>query len=149
MRMVPSHTRLLLTSTTAAATANFDFTMPADWVPGGSFYFDVTAASGTSPTLDFAIRRSLDNATAYAVNWRTAQISTAADYELSVLFAPGATSDTDQNYGRVGLAVTGGVIILPAPVTNKMNLIYTIGGTNPSFTFSIYFTPYRVPEKAF
>lgn len=138
--------KTLVATTTAAATSNSGYIdVPAD-VIGGSFYFDITAASGTSPTLDFSIACPVGTTASPVdvIRWRSAQVSTAADYEITTFWGPNSTSDTDYHTGRVGLAATGGVISLPAPITDRIKITWTIGGTNPSFTFAVYFIPWRV-----
>ena len=143
-KLVFSKGLTLVSTTTAAATSNSGYiNFPVDYI-GGSFYFDVTAASGTSPTLDFSIACPVGTTPLDVIRWRSAQISTAADYEITTFFAPTQTSDTDVHTGRVGLAATGGVISLPAPITERIKITWTIGGTNPSFTFAVYFIPWRV-----
>ena len=142
-RLAGGKGRKLLSSTTAAATASTSaIVFPSDWI-GGKFYFDVTAASGTSPTLDFSIETTIDDGTTWIVCWRSAQITSAADYEIQTFWGPNSTSDTDYHTGRVALATTGGVISLPTPISDKIRITYTIGGTNPSFTFSVSFLPWR------
>lgn len=143
-KLIPCKARLLLTSTTAAATSQTSaIVVPAEWV-GGKFYFDVSAASGTTPTLDFAIETTYDDGTTWIVCWRSAQITSAADYEIQTYFAMPIDGGTAYQAGRVALAATGGVISLPTPIADKIRIKYTIGGTNPSFTFAVYFIPWRV-----
>lgn len=143
-KLVPAKARLLLTSTTATATASTAaITFPSDWV-GGKFLFFTSAASGTSPTLDWAISTTYDDGTNWAVCWRTAQITTTTNYEIQTYFACPVDGGTAYQAGRAALATTGGVISLPTPITDKIRLTYTIGGTNPSFTFAVYFIPWRL-----
>lgn len=135
--------KTLVASAARTVTGNsgfFDF--PMEYV-GGKFYIDVSAASGTSPTLDIAIETTYDDGTTAIVCWRSAQISSAADYEIQTHWRMGVTSDTDMHTGRVALAATGGVISLPTPIADKLRVEWTIGGTNPSFTFAVYFIPWR------
>lgn len=144
VKLINCKARKLVSATTAAATASTSaIAMPAEWI-GGKFYFDVSAASGTTPTLDFAIETTYDDGTTWIVCWRSAQITSAADYEIQTFFGPTQTSDTDIHSGRAALATTGGVISLPTPIADKIRFTYTIGGTNPSFTFAVYFIPWKV-----
>lgn len=76
--------------------------------PGVVVYVIVTAVSGTSPTLQVGIQDSPDG-----VSWATAVTS-------AVISAPGTYR-----------------IVLSAPLGNHIRHVLTIGGTIPSFTFSI------------
>lgn len=68
----------------------------------------VTAASGTTPTLDVVIEDTLDG-----TNWNTVGTFTQAT------------------------AVTRQVINISAPFSDKLRVRYTVAGTTPSFTFSV------------
>lgn len=69
---------------------------------------NVTAASGTSPTLNVVVEDTLDG-----VNWNTV--------------------------GTFAQRVAAGreVINLATPFTDRLRVRWTIGGTTPSFTFSV------------
>jgi len=69
---------------------------------------DVTAVSGTSPTLDVVIEDTLDG-----VNWNT--VGTFAQKT----------------------AVGREVINITTPFADRVRCRFTIGGTSPSFTFSV------------
>jgi hypothetical protein len=69
---------------------------------------DVTAASGTSPTLDVVIEDTLDG-----INWNV--IGTFAQ---------------KTGPGREVLNIT-------TPFTDRLRVRWTTGGTTPSFTFSV------------
>lgn len=69
---------------------------------------NVTAASGTTPTLDVLIQDSLDG-----TNWNT--IGT---------FAQKTTTARE-------------VINITTPFADRVRILYTIGGTTPSFTFDV------------
>ena len=75
----------------------------------------VTAASGTaSPTLDVKLQKSIDGGT----NWT--DIAGGAFAQVASASAPVAET----------INVTG-------PWTDQTRIVYTIAGTNPSFTFSV------------
>lgn len=82
--------------------------LPGEWdeIVG---YLDVTAASGTTPTLDIDYQTTADNGTTFFTHTSFTQ-ATAATTERKVFTAP------------VG-------------VDGRFNI--TIGGTTPSFTFSL------------
>jgi hypothetical protein len=69
---------------------------------------DVTAASGTSPTLDVVVEDTLDG-----VNWNV--VGTFAQKTAA---------------GRE-------VINLSTPFADRLRVRWTVGGTSPSFTFSV------------
>lgn len=73
----------------------------------------VTAASGTSPTLDVDLEDTFDG-----TNWNK-----VTDINSAAITAAGVT------VVRLNLADT--------PTTNRLRLNYTVGGTTPSFTFSV------------
>lgn len=68
----------------------------------------VTAASGTTPTLDVVIEDTVDG-----TNWNTIGTFTQAT------------------------AVTRQVVNVSAPFTDQIRARWTVGGTTPSFTFSV------------
>ena len=106
-----------------------------------TFVVNVTAASGTSPTLDIVYQTSVDGGTTYVnIPWRHTQITAAGVTFLTVRLGLGI--------GEVGaegaVASTGGTLVKPfVPDTNFMRLAYTVGATTPSFTFSVtaFFLP--------
>jgi hypothetical protein len=72
------------------------------------FQLNVTAASGTSPTLDVVVEDTLDG-----TNWNT--VGTFAQRTAA---------------GRQ-------VIDITSPFSGRLRVRWTIGGTAPSFTFSV------------
>ena len=92
---------------------------------GAVITINVTAVSGTSPTLVAKLQFSPDGGTTwldYDAKATTATISAAGAYILK--FSPGCTE------------VANSAIGLSVPRTFRMH--YTIGGTSPSFTFATY-----------
>lgn len=88
------------------------------YASGAVIEIRVTAASGTSPTLDVDLEDTFDG-----TNWNK-----VTDVNSAAITAAGVT------IVRLNLKNT--------PTTNRLRLNYTIGGTTPSFTFSVksYFT---------
>jgi hypothetical protein len=89
-----------------------------------SFWLNVTAVSGTTPTMTARLQWSPDNGTTWldmdTTNLQTVSITATGNFTLHV--------------GR-GLPVTANRSAnLPAP--RLMRLAWTIGGTTPSFTFT-------------
>lgn len=94
----------------AARTASGDSGVLTGWgVPNSArVQLDVTAASGTSPTLDVVIEDTLDGTNWYVVG----------------TFAQKSAGGRD-------------VINLSTPFTDRLRVRWTVGGTTPSFTFSV------------
>ena len=90
------------------ATGNFDLSdLTGNW-DEVALYLDVTAASGTSPTLDVVYQTTVDGGTTWFTHTSMTQ-ATAATTEKKVIANSGV-------YSRI---------------------LYTIGGTTPSFTFTV------------
>lgn len=70
-------------------------------------YLEITAASGTTPTLDVVIQDTIDG-----TNWDTVSSFTQA-------------------------SSTGREVIRISNFSRYMRISYTIGGTTPDFTFSV------------
>lgn len=69
----------------------------------------VTAASGTSPTLDVVVEDTLDGGT----NWHTV-----------ATFAQKTAAGTE-------------AVNITTPFSDRLRVRWTVGGTTPSFTFSV------------
>ena len=87
-------------------------------------YLNVSAASGTTPTLDMQIqvRHRQANTWFTPTGWAFAQITGTTATPVTFVIYPGA------------IAVANGVINQPAP--DEFRLRAVIGGTTPSFTFA-------------
>lgn len=97
----------------AARTANGDtgvVAFGAGGAPSGNLriQLDVTAASGTSPTLNVVVEDTLDG-----TNWNT--VGTFAQRTAA---------------GRE-------VVNITTPFADRLRVRWTVGGTTPSFTFSV------------
>jgi len=88
-------------------------------------FINVTAVSGTSPTLEVRLQVKDPISGSYINYAASVQITTTGDY-LTVCY-PAATREYD--------ATKIDAWDLPLPRTWRVN--YAIGGTNPSFTFSV------------
>lgn len=82
-----------------------------------AIYLDITAASGTTPTLDVKIQCSPDNTTWFD------PASTAANRD-SLAFAQKTTTGQD-------------VKLVPNVGCRYIREYHTVGGTTPSFTYSV------------
>jgi hypothetical protein len=114
------------------------FTLPL----GDSYAFvlNVTAITGTSPTLDCAIQVTPDNGTTWFDWWRFAQITANAATTHRLTVQP------IQGRGEAGTETTitaGGTGALnancPAPgALSQVRIRYTLGGTSPNYTLGIF-----------
>lgn len=134
------HPYVLNMSPSAAltATANgttYDF--PTD-IEGGAFWVKCSAASGTSPTLDVSFETSPDGGTTWFIIGKMAQRSAAGQWRWKVSFKP-----VNEAGAESVMAATGSAVVLNTPIGKHLRAVYTIGGTNPSFTLSVYFIGYR------
>lgn len=93
----------------AAKTASGSASIPSGDATTLRLQLNVTAASGTTPTLDVVIEDSLDGGT----TWNT--VGTFAQKT----------------------AVAREVINITAPFTPTLRARWTVGGTTPSFTFAL------------
>ena len=97
-------------SGTAGATGNTQSTpIPCKSEQEGTFYLKITAASGVSPTLDLVIQ---------TYNPLTSTWHTLATFDQKI------ATGQDEGFVQYGLG-------------EKIACIYTIGGTTPSFTFTV------------
>jgi hypothetical protein len=105
---IPASTVTLLASaartTTASAAAVTGFAAARQLC----LQLQVTAASGTAPTLDVVVQDTVDG----------------TNYSTIATFTQAA-------------AATREVIRLATPFTDSLRVVYTIGGVTPSFTFSV------------
>lgn len=120
----------------ASAARTSTFTSSAIDLPAAeayTFLVSVTAASGTTPTLDVVFQNTPDGGTTWVnMPLRTAQLTTTSANYLQI--APGNVAIADSN----ATAATGGILsknFIPSP---KIRIVGTIGGTNPSLTFAVY-----------
>lgn len=126
-------TNHVINNVTAAATASQTFTLqPCDSL---SVMVSSAAGTGTTPTLDFSVQTSPDGGTTWFVIERFTQITTSAAKE-TITFKP---------YLGVGdaatafvSAATGGQAKQNIVCAKDCRITYTIGGTNPSFTFDVW-----------
>lgn len=106
-----AETLLEVPATARGATYNEQVNLE-DWL-FVNFLFDVTAASGTTPTLDIAVGH-FSAAGTFTQNW-----------------AEGQLTGGGQRYSSMGPGCQRNV--LPSGL---VRIVYTIGGTTPSFTIN-------------
>lgn len=99
----------LAASAARTATGNGTLEVDAHEYKQGAFYLDITAAGGTSPTLDVKVQ--------------TKDPVSGAWFDLvSFTQANAASKERKTVTGLLG---------------NKLRVTWTIGGTSPTFTFSV------------
>lgn len=127
--------KTLLASTTAAATATSS-AISMGLADTYTLFLNVTAATGTSPTLDVVLQTSYDGGTTYIdLPLRYAQKTTATSNVLVFKCGLGNNEVALEN----AVADTGGTLAKNCVFDWRyMKIKYTIGGTNPSFTFAVY-----------
>ncbi|MCX8159190.1 MAG: hypothetical protein N3D20_02790 [Candidatus Pacearchaeota archaeon] len=95
---------------------------------------NVTAASGTSPTLDVYIQQSLDGGTNFVDVARFSQITGTTTNPHYISLAAGAANSVN---GAVGDATISAGTVGTSLVSNVLRVKWVIGGTSPSFTFTV------------
>lgn len=145
---------ILLPVTTAVASGlGSELNIPNGYM-GAIICLQVTAASGTTPTLNVFVQDKLfvaasgdavlakGTGTALYDDFYAATQATGAVVKVVRFMATNMTgtanaaSITTCDYTKVDAALTAGSI-RPGPVGNIWRVKYTIGGTNPSFTFNV------------
>ena len=92
---------------------------------GAAITINVTAASGTTPTLVAKLQYSPDGTIWIDYTTKPVTATISATGQTTLVVYPGVTE------------VANSAVSLPLPRTLRMH--YTIGGTTPSFTFATYF----------
>lgn len=127
---------LIADVTAAAATASSAaFVMP----PGESFsiVLNVSAATGTSPTMDVVLQTSYDGGTTFVdLPLRYTQVTAAVVRWLVFRNGIGMNEVALEQ----AAADTGGTLAKNCNFDPyNMKIKYTIGGTNPAFTFKVHY----------
>jgi len=118
----PSSDIVLFSSAARTATANGADTKN-DYAKGVVLFLDITAASGTSPTLAVKLQSKDDLSGAY-------------------VDVPGVSFATKTGTGSSSLTLYPGIaetanISVSGILSRDFRAVATIGGTSPSFTFSL------------
>lgn len=118
--------------TTTSNSGNIEFPVDAEDI---SFILSSAAGTGTSPTLDVAIQVTPDNGTTYFTVERFAQVT-------SSIVKDAINMTRKRHHGEaasyLNIADTGGSLVNNVALSRKIRILWTIGGTNPSFTFGVY-----------
>lgn len=124
----------LVTSAARTSTSYSDVIDFPDNLSDLSFYLISGAGTGTSPTLDVAIEVTVDDGTTFIPRFKFTQVTTGAvKYVIDV-----KASRTAEAGAHSTLAYTGSAVAANAPISKKIRVYWTVGGTNPSFTFAVY-----------
>jgi len=134
--LVTPQARTLLT---VAATATTATSAALDLGVADSYclVFNVTTASGTSPVLDIVVQTSPDGGTTYVnMPLRTAQKTATG---VSWILFQGCLGRGEAASETGLISNTGGTLAKNCVFDpHHVKIVYTIGGTNPSFAFTVY-----------
>jgi hypothetical protein len=127
LNLVPSQARNSSGSTQAIIVTDID-------IENLLIRLSVTAASGTSPTLDVYFQQSLDGGSTWVDVARFPQVTGALSNPHYLSLSVGADN-------RIASSVGDGTIsansIGTSLVSNVWRVRWNIGGTSPSFTFAV------------
>jgi len=125
----PYVTNLFSKTTATTATINSGaLEMPTD-LDGGVFILEHGTGTGTSPTLDVAIQVSPDEGTTWFTMFRFAQATTTAGTRRIIAsFRRVAEAGAES-----AVADTGGALASNCPISRNIRILFTIGGTSPSY----------------
>lgn len=124
---------------TAATVTSSAFSIPQSKDGVYTAILNITAATGTSETLDVVLQSSPDKGTTYInLPLRFTQITTSAT-NINLTFRNGFPSIAGA--GNVATAATGGLLCKDCVFDpDYMKVLATIGGTNPAYTGKVYIT---------
>lgn len=105
-----------------------------------AFILNVTAITGTSPTLDCALQITVDGGTTWFDWFRFAQVTANTALTRRLIVQP---MQGRGEVGSEGLITAGGTGAINANVPfpgalNQIRFRYTLGGTSPNYTFGIW-----------
>lgn len=147
-QMQQNTVKVLVSASTVTATANSAaFALPL--ADSYALFLNVTAASGTTPTLDVVLQTSPDGGTTWLnLPLRSQQFTTTG--QGYIRFQPTLGLGESATAGTV--AATGGALAQNTPFIGAVNttvlgasqqiptvrFLLTISGTTPSFTYTAY-----------
>jgi hypothetical protein len=126
----------VVTSVSAAAATATSGVVAVPMADEYSICISVSAATGTSPTMDIVFQGSIDKGTTYVnLPLRSAQMTAAGVHWFTFKrgLGWGEAAFNQALVADTGGALAKNVVFDPQYVKFK----YTIGGTNPSFTFKV------------
>lgn len=126
---------------TGAKTATFNGATQTNYNAAGAFItLVVSTVTGTSPTLTVQLQVSYDGTNFLNVGPATTALTAAG--QVQILIYP---TNASQSAGASPAALTSGATVFMAlnmPLPRTWRLVYTIGGTTPSFTFTNAYAAY-------
>lgn len=138
-----SRTVVLVTSTARTTSDNGKDLVLVEGFTAVRVRLDVTAASGTSPTLNVYVQQGIR--TPLAADLELEEATGSIEYDdyisftqatgVSTRYGPSVGGGADEHAQRDG-TLTPGTIVLGALGT-RWRVKWIVGGTNPSFTFSV------------
>jgi hypothetical protein len=134
MLRIPAIAQQILTQTaaTAAATIQPFILSPSDF-DGVTFELNVTAVTGTSPTLDLFIQtQDTDGNWRDCVHFTQITASSASRYYASL--TPGSS---DRYIGAITTTSISAATLGVGLLTNNLRAVANLGGTSPAFTYTL------------
>lgn len=115
---------------TMTATTTGAGLVGSDSFSAASFFLNVTAATGTSPTLDVYIQKLLPDRTTWCDIAHFAQLTGSAARSIDMVSVANAVYTPALRTLAAGSAISG-------DIGSTLRYDAVIGGTNPSFTFTL------------
>lgn len=143
----PSREIVLVAPTTQTSSGNSEVLIITEQFTAAIVMLQVTAASGTSPTLDLKIQRVITGAAASDADLDNASGTEVFDDYLSFSQVTGTATrifpivgaggqGANQDYAIADGTLTAGTA-RNGPIGRKWRAKWVITGTSPSFTFSV------------
>lgn len=121
----------LLASTTQTASGTASGYLPVQGFTQAVLQLHVTAASGTTPTLDLYVQKRLPDASNYTDLAHFTQVTTSTgDWYISMVTGSNSASV------KQDAAIPAGTVA-SLDFQGNWRLKWVISGTNPSYTFSV------------
>jgi hypothetical protein len=137
--LLPIKKNVLTASAVAATASSAAFSLPM--ADSYDLVLNITSVTGTTPTMDLVLQTSIDGGTTFVdLPLRYTQKTAAGVAHLVFRLGLGENEVALEQAG----ADTGGTLAKNCVFDpQNMKLKYTIGGTNPTFTFTV--TAFALP----
>jgi hypothetical protein len=132
-----------LVMTSSQASTVFELPNDADEI---ILYVQVTAASGTTPTLNAALQHTPDGGTTWLGTGNNTASMTAASIRGISLSRQRSFGQSAAEFSADVPAAGGAAASANGPLMRKCRIWFVIGGTTPSFTVNAWVV---VPAKAY
>lgn len=127
--------RTLLASTTQTTSDVAAGYLPVQGFTQAVLQLSVTAASGTSPTLDLYLQKRLPDGATYTDLAHFTQATTTGNWYVSMVTGANAAAAAQD-------AALAAASVASIDFQGAWRLKWVIGGTSPSFTFAVYCSLY-------